>query len=191
MYSLDETECRDYLRGSIAIGESDSQHQELAMRPPAKPFTVEIKRSRKSEAEQPAPKPTWFSEASARLARSIERSSPTQTATPTSAPELAVRSEPAPALARVLPDLNAQAKSGPAKAERVLDRPPALPKPKMRREKIAKPVVEPVRRNPKATVAAPASDPLPTLVRVRRRRRPELDLPRGERWKRRLPAAIR
>lgn len=160
------------------------------MRPQAKPFTVEIKRSRRSEAEQPAPKPTWFSEANARLARSIEQSSTTQTA-PTSAPELVVKSEPAPALARVLPDLNAQAKSGPAKVERVLDRLPALPKPKIRREKMAKPVAQAVRRDPKATIAAVTSHPVLTLVRVRRRRRPEVNLPRGERWKRRLPAAIR
>src|SRR5690606_24277777 len=100
---------------------------------------------------------------------------------------------PAPAATRILPDLSARAPA-PAEDEKRTPREPRvekLPKPRIPAPKpIAIVMPEPapaVRR----TEAAPAArKPLP--VRIRRPRQEDDEaLPRGERWKRRLPRFAR
>lgn len=169
------------------------------MRQQAKPFTVEIKKSRKSTEHQPlfgfleeaalrSPEPT-----AARLFdRPVENghngqgngaSSQTEIERVFGVAEVAERP-----VNRILPDLTAKPVVGAEEEEiprirrpRVIkSKAPRIPKPKP----LPVTVREPVARQ--ETMAAPAMP-----VRVRRRAKDEGGLARAERWKRRLPRFAR
>jgi hypothetical protein len=162
------------------------------MRRPAKPFTVEIKKSRKSSAE---PQPLFgtmleahaagFEEAPPMVAeRGADRlfSSPAESDALALADQVFGAAQAGRPATRILPDLTAQPPAMPEEPRRQrVERVRPSPKPKAVRPK---PI--PIEIVPRV-VAARKVEPLPQrAVRVRIRRDDGDVLPRGERWKRRL-----
>ncbi len=165
------------------------------MRQQAKPFTVEIKKSRKSSAE---PQPLFRSldlaiaeapAAAAAADKLFGRRSGTADS-PDIARVFGVAPSPEPArpATRILPDLTARP-VGPAAIEEA---------PKARKLRMAKskgPRVPKAKPLPVTLVEAPArrevvAAPMPA-IRVNRRPKDQTGLARAERWKRRLPRHAR
>jgi hypothetical protein len=166
------------------------------MRQQAKPFTVEIKKSRKSSSES---KPLFgglleeavaaeASAASAEADRVFGRSTPRPDDTPDIAAVFGARPVERPAT-RVLPDLTVRAPE-PEPEEPQRTRRPRIAKTKGPKIPAPKPLpVKLVAPQPKKPEPPPAEPTAP--VRVRRRAKDESGLARSERWKRRLPQFAR
>lgn len=166
------------------------------MRPQAKPFTVEIKKSRKASNE-PHSLFGGLEEAVASYeAPATEKMLAGAPSAATSDPDIArvfgMASEQAampgerPAATRILPDLTARPIAPPIEEE--TPRAPRLkasPKPRIPKRRPSAEVAIEIEVLPKA-VAAPVAP-----IRVRVRPRDETGLARGERWKRRLPRYAR
>jgi hypothetical protein len=171
------------------------RYREFSMRQQAKPFTVEVKKSRKSATEhQPlfgflgdtalAEPPPRAVDANDKLFG--RRPDPAQSAEATrvfgngnghAAPERPAN--------RILPDLTAKPVA-PVVEEAPKPRKPRASKPKAERAPKPLPVslsAEPARWDAQPVAVAP--------VRVRRRAKDESGLTRAERWKRRLPRHAR
>ncbi len=174
------------------------------MRQQAKPFTVEIKKSRKSSTEH-QPLFGFLEEAAARapevpIARLFERAP--ENGHNGSNGHADVRADIARVFGtveaerpanRILPDLTAKPVVAEAEEEAPRQRRPRVAKTKAPRIPKPKPLPvklrEPVARQ-EPVVAAPAPVPAPT-IRVARRPKDETGLARAERWKRRLPRFAR
>ena len=170
------------------------------MRQQAKPFRVEIKKSRKS-ASEPQPLFGFLEEAVARVtdtpaARLFERPPAGHNGADGHAnvhPDIdrvfGAAAAPPP-VNRILPDLTAKPVGPEAEDEAPRERRPRIARTKSPRIPKPKPlpvtVREPVVHHELAAVAAP----MPT-IRVRRRPKDETGLTRSERWKRRLPRFAR
>lgn len=170
------------------------------MRRQAKPFTVQVKKSKKNaSAPEPLFSPELLALAPERPAYRSEISADKFFAPPRPSAEaqLAFREAERPAT-RILPDLTAAAPT-PAPIEPLDERPAPTPKPRLKKAP----------RKPKVTVQAYDSEPIEIVMpiafagaakrvmpsreqrRAKRRTEAGVALLRGERWKRRLPPVLR
>jgi len=173
------------------------------MRQQAKPFTVEVKKSRKCSTESKplfgdlleeaaARAPATSAEADKLFGRPAERAeaaAPTPDVTPDIARVFGTPKAPEKPATRVLPDLTARAPEPepeePARQRRtriVKTKGPKIPAPKPLPVKL----IAPQPKKPEPELAEPVAP-----VRVRRRAKDESGLARSERWKRRLPQFAR
>jgi hypothetical protein len=164
------------------------------MRQQAKPFTVEIKKSRKSTQEpqslfgdllvaEAAPKPKNGGDAL--FGQQSEPAKSGGDVTGLFRPAV----EPARPATRILPDLTVRQAQPSVEDEPARTRKPRLAKTKGPRQPKAKPLPVTLAKAPVERVAA-TPEPIPS-VRVRRRPKDETGLARAERWKRRLPRFAR
>ena len=167
------------------------------MRQQAKPFRVEIKKSRKS-ASEPQPLFGFLEEAVARVtdtpaARLFERPPAGHNGADGHAnvhPDIdrvfGAAAAPPP-VNRILPDLTAKPVGPEAEDEAPRERRPRIARTKSPRIPKPKPLPVTVRE---PVVQVEAAAPVPA-IRVRRRPKDEAGLARSERWKRRLPRFAR
>ena len=163
------------------------------MRQQAKPFTVEIKKSRKSSneskplfglLEEAAAAPAAPSAADRLFSSAADRNHASDIAA-----VFGVQAAPAERPAtRVLPDLTVRAPEPAEPEEPVRQRKSRIAKTKGPRIPAPKPL--PVTLVEPAPRAEPAPQPVAS-IRVRRRPKDETGLARSERWKRRLPQFAR
>jgi hypothetical protein len=167
------------------------------MRPQAKPFTVEIKKSRKSSNEPHSlfgglEEAVAAYDAPVAPDRVVAGASSAATSDPDIARVFGVAGVQAPmpaeraAPTRILPDLTARPIAPPVEEETArAPRLRASPKPRIPKPRPAAEIAIEIEVQPKAA-AAPVAP-----IRVRVRPKDETGLARGERWKRRLPRYAR